>query len=67
MGDLSPACFLAFLLVPSTFAMRKPALAQILFLAGLGVMNGLCVSAAARLDFWHRGSVSRGVDDPTSA
>jgi hypothetical protein len=49
---------LALQLVSSTLAIRKSTGALRLFLAGLGVVDGLGVTAAAWLDFWHRGSVS---------
>ena len=50
---------LAFRLVPSTLAIREQADVQYLFSNGHGPMDGLGVSATARLDSWHPRSVSR--------
>src|ERR1700721_1149508 len=55
-------CGLYFRPVPSAFAVWIPAPAQELFISRFRVMNRLAVSAAARLDFWHSGSVSLGSD-----
>jgi|HubBroStandDraft_1064217.scaffolds.fasta_scaffold41069_4 hypothetical protein len=46
-------------LVPFAFAPGKPAPARQFFHAGLGDMDGLSVRAAAGLNWWHGGRVSR--------